>query len=102
MAGLFAVGLRLPRFADQLADRRHLSPFVTSEQMFRLAAAFLKNPVRVPRRGKAARKTNRAAKPKGLRRDTRRGPRQSRDLAPCPTWIAPGQYDRLVDEIVSV
>jgi hypothetical protein len=29
MARLLAVGLGLPRFADQLANRRHVQPFVS-------------------------------------------------------------------------
>src|SRR5277367_4857750 len=43
MAGLLAVGLGLPRFADQLANRRHVQPFVSYRFGPARKAAPLKN-----------------------------------------------------------
>src|SRR5580658_2266816 len=91
MAGFLAVGLRLPRLADQLANRRHVGPKLQFPR--RPAVNRTENPTPAARpsreAGKATRETNSALKSRmgfGRRRKQRitaRGPRS------CETEPAP-------------
>jgi hypothetical protein len=63
MAGLFAVGFRLPRLADQLADRWHVGPKLLS--FLASGDAEQENPIPSPiarETAKATRETNSAQK----------------------------------------